>query len=141
MLSVSRVRLLEKIGGVMERDFWSRAILEVVKFIFFSLVGCLLAESVFAFFVRSFALPSETVRTVNWIIQAVACTVCGIFTVRSERALFKGMAGGVLSVLVTMLVFGFIGGFHLNALFLLKLLLGALCGGAGAILGVKLRKE
>lgn len=59
-----------------------------------------------------------------------------------ERALFKGMAAGTLAAVFAMLLFAAIGGgFRVNALFLVELIVCAVLGALGALVGVKLRRE
>ena len=89
----------------------------------FSLFGAAL----FAVFVRAYAPSDTTIAVVDRLILAAG--------------VFKGAAAGVLSLAVTTLIFGCIGGFHFTALFLADLLLCAAFGGLGALLGVKIRKE
>ncbi len=125
----------------MENGFFGRAVKETLACALCATAFCLTLEALFAVFVRAFALSSGAITAFNWLIQAAASFTCALLFIKSERTLFKGMAGGVLSVLLPMLVFGWIGGFHLNGFFLLKLLLGGVLGGLGALLGVKVRKE
>ena len=102
----------------------------------------LFAAAVFAVILRACAPAQIVVTTVNWIIKALACFVFSLIFVRQERALFKGMAAGVLSCVLSLFLFAAIGGgFHVTALFVLELALSALFGGLGALTGVKLRKE
>ena len=65
----------------------------------------------------------------------------GAILIGSERALFKGIAAGVLGCVLTMFLFAAIGGgFHVTPLFCLELpLTGILCG-FGALVGGKFRK-
>ncbi len=102
---------------------------------------CLFAVALFAVFVRAYAPSEVTIAVVDRVILAVGIFAFSALFIRRERALFKGAAAGVLSLAVTTLVFGCIGGFHFTVLFLAELLLSALFGGLGALLGVKLRKE
>ena len=52
------------------------------------------------------------------------------------------MATGVVAAILSMLLFAAIGGgFRVNALFLVELIVCALLGAFGALVGVKLRKE
>lgn len=121
--------------------FWKRAVAETLLAAVLCTVFCLLAVALFAVFVRAYAPSDVTVTVVNQAIKCVGVFAFSLLCVRRERALFKGIAAGLLSVLLTMLVFGAIGGFHLNALFLVELLLGGIFGGIGAVCGKKLRKE
>ena len=101
----------------------------------------LFAVALFAVFVRAYAPSDTTIAIVDRIILSLGVFVFSLIFIRRERALFKGAAAGVLSLLLTTVIFGCIGGFHFTPMFLLELLLVAVFGGLGALLGVKLRKE
>ena len=102
----------------------------------------LFAAALFAVIVRAYTPPQGVVTGVNWTIKALASLVFALIFIRRERALFKGIAAGVLSCVLAMLLFAAIGGgFHVTVFFLLELCLSALFGGIGALIGVKLRKE
>ncbi len=126
----------------MDKKAFGRAAWETGKAVLATTAFSLFSLAIAAAFIRSFP-PSRTVLViVNWALKAAGVFAFSLLFVRRERALFKGMAAGLLSALVTMLLFAAIGGgFHLDALFLVELLLCALCGGGGALLGAKLRKE
>ena len=125
----------------MDKTFWRRAVLEVLRTALFTTVFSLFALALVAVFVRAFAPAPLTITAVNWTVKCVGIFVISVFSVGKERALFKGLAAGVLSAVVTMLVFSAIGGgFFVDVLFLAELLLCAVCGGAGALVGAKLRK-
>ena len=100
-------------------------------------VFCLLATALFAVFVRAFSPSDSLITAINWFLRLTGVFLFSLLFVRRERALFKGMAAGILSVLLTMLIFGF----HVTAWFLLELLAGAAFGGAGGLLGAKIGKE
>lgn len=103
---------------------------------------CLFALALFAVFVRAFAPSDGVITAVNWCIKCVGIFLFSLIFIKGERALFKGMATGGLSVLLTMLVFAIVGGgFHLTPFFLVELLIGLIVGGLGAICGAKLRKN
>lgn len=105
-------------------------------------VFSLLALALFAVFVRAFAPSDGVITAVNWAVKCIGIFVSCLIFVKGERMLFKGMAAGVLSVLLTMLVFGIVGGaFRLTPFFLVELLVGLLLGALGAICGAKLRKD
>ncbi len=106
-----------------------------------STVFSLFALALFAVFVRAYAPSDTTIAIVDRIILSLGVFVFSLLFIRRERALFKGAAAGVLSLFLTTVVFGCIGGFHFTPMFLIELLLVAVFGGLGALLGVKLRKE
>lgn len=121
---------------------WGRACKEVACSAAAGTLFCLLAMTVFAVFVRAYAPSGGVILAVNYAIKCAAAFVCSMLCIRRERALFKGAAAGILTAVVTMLLFAAIGGgFRVNALFLADLAVGAVLGGAGALCGAKLRGE
>ena len=125
----------------MDKAFWRRAVLEVVRTALFTTVFSLFALALVAVFVRAYAPETLTITAINWAIKCVGIFFCCIFSIGRERALFKGIASGVLSAVCTLFVFAAIGGgFFVDALFLAELVLSAVCGGAGALVGAKLHK-
>ena len=121
--------------------FFRRAAAEVALSAILSTVFSLFAVSLFAVFVRAFAPSDTTITVVNQIIKGAGIFLFSLIFIHAERAAFKGMAAGVLSLLFTTLLFGLIGGFRLGVLFLSEFPLAALMGCLGALCGVKLRKE
>ena len=126
----------------MDKTFWKRAAWELIKTALLTAVFCLFFEAIFALIIRA-ATPSEIVITaINWVVKCLAVFVFSLICIKQERAFFKGLAAGFVSVFLTMFLFAAIGGgFHLNLLFLPELVLSTLCGGLGALLGAKLRKD
>lgn len=126
----------------MDKAFWKRASWELIKTVLLTAVFCLFFEAIFAVIIRA-AAPSATIITaVNWVVKCAAVFVFSLVCIRRERAFVKGLAAGLVSVFVTMLLFAAIGGgFYLDILFLPEILLSTLSGGLGALLGTKLRKE
>lgn len=121
---------------------------EVVKSIFrvccAALAGAvfsLFCLSVFAIIVQAYALPQAAVTAVLWTVKCLSAFLSCLLFLGGERALFKGMGAGVLYSILTMLLFAAIGGgFGLGGFFALELLVSAILGGCGALVGAKLRK-
>ena len=126
----------------MDKTFWKRTVWELVKTALLTAVFCLFFEAIFATIIRA-ASPSDILITaVNWVVKCAAVFVFSLVCIRKERAFFKGLAAGFISVFLTMFLFAAIGGgFHLDILFLPEIVLSVLSGGFGALLGTKLRKE
>ncbi|MGN0823046.1 MAG: hypothetical protein ACI4NG_04670 [Candidatus Gallimonas sp.] len=125
----------------MEDGFLRRAAAEAIKAAFFCTAFCLLAEALFAVFIRAYAPSYAVLSAVNWGIKCLGASVGALIFVRGDRAFFKGLAAGAVGCFATMLIFGAVGGFHLTPLFLLEVPLMAAVGGAGAVIGRFLRKE
>ena len=122
-------------------NFWKRACLETLLTALSASIFCLFAAALFAVFVRAYAPSDVTVTIVNQILKCTGIFVFSLVFVRKGRALFKGAAAGVLTLLVSTLVFGLIGGFHVTVFFLIELFLAAFFGALGAFCGEKLRKD
>lgn len=123
------------------RDFWKSAVLQTICASLLGTAFCLFAVALLAVFVRAFAPSQATIAVCCQCIKCAGAFLFALICVRGERALFKGAAAGFFTVLLTTLVFGAIGGFHLSLLFPVWLLLGVIFGAAGAVCGKKLRKE
>ena len=125
----------------MERSFWKRAAWETGKTVFFVTVFSLVALAIAAVFVRAYCPPQAVVTTINWVIKCVGIFAFSLLCIRRERAFFKGLAAGVLSVVFTMFLFAIIGGgFSVDIFFLVELVVCAALGGLGALWGAILRK-
>ena len=125
----------------MDEGFWKKAVKEVGLAAALGTVFCLLSEALLAVFVRAYALSEAAIIVSNLALKTAAAFAFALIFVKGERAVFKGMAAGLLCLLLTTLLFGLIGGFHMTPMLLLDVLLCALAGGGGAAAGRKLRKE
>ena len=122
-------------------NFWKRACFETLITALTTSIFCLFAAALFAVFVKAYAPSDVTVTIVNQILRCTGIFIFSMLFIRKDRALFKGAAAGVLALLVSTLIFGLIGGFHMTAFFLLELFLAAFFGALGALCGGKLRKD
>lgn len=102
----------------------------------------LFALAIIAFIVKASAPSDAVIKVLNWTVKCIGAFVFPLLCVKKERALVKGAVSGVLGVFLTMFLFAAIGGgFYVTWFFLLELFVCALLGGAGALLGAKLRKS
>lgn len=121
---------------------FGRVVKEVALAALFCTLFYLVATALAAVFVRAYAPADGAVLAVNWVIKCAGAFLFPLLFVHHGRAFFKGIAAGVAATLLAMLLFAAIGGgFRLNALFLVELLVCGTLGGLGALAGVKLRKE
>ena len=123
-------------------DTWLRAAKQVLIAALFTTLFYLVATALAAVFIRAYIPPDGAVVAVNWVIKCVGAFLMSAICIHGERALFKGMAAGTLAAVFAMLLFAAIGGgFRVNALFLVELIVCAVLGALGALVGVKLRRE
>ena len=121
---------------------FGRVVKEVALAALFCTLFYLVATALAAVFVRAYAPADGAVLAVNWVIKCAGAFLFPLLFVHHGREFFKGIAAGVAATLLAMLLFAAIGGgFRLNALFLVELLVCGALGGLGALAGVKLRKE
>lgn len=121
---------------------FGRVVKEVALAALFCTLFYLVATALAAVFVRAYAPADGAVLAVNWVIKCAGAFLFPLLFVHHGRAFFKGIAAGAAATLLAMLLFAAIGGgFRLNALFLVELLVCGALGGLGALAGVKLRKE
>ncbi len=125
----------------MQKEFWKRAVWETFKAVFAVTVFSLAALALAAVFVRAYAPPQAAVTAVNWVVKCTGVFLFSLIFIGRERAVFKGMAAGVLSSFVTLAVFAAIGGAKPDGFFALELFVTAVLGACGALLGAKLRKR
>lgn len=121
---------------------WKRAVREVMLSAAVCVIFYLLATALAAVFVRAYAPPDGAVFAVNQVIKCTGAFLFPLLFVRRGRAFFKGVAAGIAASLFAMLLFAAIGGgFRLNALYLVELLVCGALGGLGALAGTALRRE
>ncbi len=123
-------------------DGWKHAIKEVALSAVAGAAFYLIAAAIFAALVKAYAPAQSVVVATNWILKGVGSLLFPMLFVHSGKAAVKGAAAGACMCLAAMLLFAAIGGgFHLTPFFPLELLMCAVLAAAGALCGVKLRKE
>lgn len=118
-----------------------RAAIEIGKAIGIVILFCMAAVLLFAFIVKVAALPSEVIAPVNRVIKAVAVFLGCIIAVRESGGWIKGVIIGVLSVLLSYVLFSLIGGsFTMEWTFILELLFGGIIGAISGIIAINIHK-
>lgn len=121
---------------------FKRAAWEVLKASLSYTVFCLFSMAILAAIVKA-ASPSQAVVTsVSWVFKILGCFLFSLLFIRRPRALFKGLAAGLVGTVFALFAFAAVGGgFHASIFFLLEIVACAVAGGAGALAASKLRKE
>ena len=125
----------------MEGSF-RKAVWETAKSSLLYAAFCMFALAIIAVIVKACAPSDALVTGLNWAVKCIGAFLFPLLCIKKERAIFKGLAAGAIGVLLTLFLFAAIGGgFHVTVLFPVELVACAVLGGAGALLGSKLRKR
>lgn len=121
-----------------QSGFVSVALKGVLASVSFVLFGVLL----FALSIKLFGFSSSVIKPVNQIIKVLS-VFCGVMIgVRGNKGFIKGGAVGFLSMLLTYVVFAFMGGESIfGAGFVLDLVFGAAVGAISGIISVNVKKN
>lgn len=115
---------------------------QVIKSVAFALVFSLLSAVIFASVLRFSGLSDKVIYPVNQTVKVLSAFLGALFFVRGEKGLLKGVATGLLFTALSYLTFAAIGGdFSLSWWILVELLLAALAGTVGGVIGVNFRKD
>lgn len=126
----------------MDREFAIATVRQIFFAALFGAVFSLLSLAIAAIFVKCFPMPQAGVTAVNWCVKCVGAFLASALFIRGERALLKGAGAGLAFAVLTLLLFAMIGGgFRIDGFFVLELAVCAILGGAGGLLGAKLRKD
>ncbi len=117
-------------------------IFQIVKSVLAAVVVSLVFALVFTVIIQLFNLPTSVVKPVNQVFKILSVAIGGIIFIRGERGLLKGIIHGVLSVILTFLIFGAIS-LSLSAdwKFALEILFGAISGGIAGVIAVNIKRK
>ena len=111
-----------------------RAAAEIGKGICVASVVTLAAVLVFALLIKLFSIGSSVIMPVNQLIKMAAIFVGCFFCIKPGKAFFKGIASGILVVLLTYFIFAILAGeISFGWSNVLDLLFGAIAGGNCAV--------
>ena len=113
----------------------------VIKGVLAALLISVLFSIFFAVVLRVAPVPDRAVYPVNQTVKVLAAFLGALFFIRGERGWGKGLVLGVLFFALSYATFSAVGGtFLLSPLCLAELVLTALGGVIGGVLGVNLRR-
>lgn len=115
-------------------------LIQIAKAVVLAVLFCLAAVIIFSFVLKFAALSESVIRPVNQCIKAFAILFGCFFAIRGEKGWLKGLTAGLLTVMLTWLVFAAVGGdFSLTWLIFADLGFGAVAGFLSGIVAVNVR--
>lgn len=116
-------------------------LLQIVKAVVLSTLFCLAAVLIFSLVLRFADLSDRVIRPVNQFIKAFAVLFGCLFSIKGEKGWIKGLVSGILTVMLSYLVFAVVGGdFSLSWLIFAELAFGAAIGALSGVVAVNLRE-
>ena len=113
-------------------------LVQIAKAVLLSVLFCLAAVLIFSLVLKFASLSESVIKPVNQCIKALAI----LFALRGEKGWLKGLAAGILTVMLTYLVFAMVGGdFSLSWLILAELAFGAVAGALSGIVAVNVHHD
>ena len=104
-------------------------IFQVVKAVLASVLFSLVFVLVFTVIIQLFSLPVSVVKPVNQVFKIISIAAGGLIFIRGEKGLLKGAVYGVISVVLTFLLYGLISlSLSFSWLFLVEIAIGAAAG-------------
>ena len=111
--------------------------LQIVKSVLLSVLFCAAAVLIFSLVLKFANLSDSVIKPVNQFIKAFAILFGCFFGLRGEKGWLKGLISGILTVMLTYLVFAMIGGdFAFSWLIFAELAFGAVAGVLSGIVAV-----
>ena len=117
-------------------------LLQIVKAVVLAVLFCLVAVLIFSLVLNFASLSDSVIKPVNQFIKVFAILFGCFFALRGEKGWLKGLAAGILTVMLTYLVFAMVGGdFSLSWLILAELAFGAVAGALSGIVAVNVHHD
>ncbi len=113
----------------------------IIKGVMTAIIVTLISVLVLAAVVKFSFLAPKTVKIINQFIKVISIFLGCIFFVRESKGLIKGGAVGILTTLLTYLIFALIGSNPTFGVpFIIDLIFGLIVGGISGAISVNLRK-
>ena len=117
-------------------------LLQIVKAVVLAVLFCLVPVLIFSLVLKFASLSDSVIKPVNQFIKVFAILFGCFFALRGEKGWLKGIAAGLLTVMLTYLVFAMVGGdFSMSWLIVAELAFGAVAGLLSGIIAVNVRPE
>ena len=117
-------------------------IFRVVKAVLASVLFSLVFVLVFTVIIHLFSLPVSVVKPVNQVFKIISIAAGGLIFIRGEKGLLKGAVYGVISVVLTFLLYGLISlSLSFSWLFLVEIAIGAAAGAICGVIAVNIKKN
>ena len=114
----------------------------VLKGISVALTVTLIGVFIFAFVIKIACLNSGVIKAVNQFIKILSIFLACNFSIKSKGGFVKGAIIGLLSTLVTYLIFALMGsGANFDGSFILDLVFGLIVGAISGTITVNLKRE
>lgn len=117
-------------------------IFQVAKSVLAAVLISLAFVLIFTVIIQLFTLPTSVIKPVNQAFKIISVIAGGLIFIRGEKGLIKGAVHGVLSVIITFLIFGAIS-LTLSAdwKFALEILFGGVAGAVAGVIGVNIKRN
>lgn len=119
----------------------AKNIFQVVKAAAAAVIFSLLFVLIFTLIIQLFSLSTSVVKPVNQVFKILAIVAGGLMFIRGGTVLIKGLIYGLITVIITYLLFGLIAhSLTISWKFALELLFGAVAGAITGIIAVNVKK-
>ena len=126
----------------MQTDVKTNGIFQILKGTGLALALSFLGVIILASILRVTSLSDGVIYPVNQTLKVLSAFLGAVFFVRGEKGLVKGVAIGLLFTALSYLTFSAIGGdFSLSWWIIVELVLSALAGVVGGVIGVNIRHD
>lgn len=113
----------------------------IIKGVSTAVIVMLVGVLIFACVVKLAFLGQTVIKSVNQFIKILSIFLGCFFCISGKNGLIKGILIGVLSTVITYLIFAFIGGeIPFGTSFLVDLVFGLIVGGVSGIIAVNVKK-
>ncbi|MDE6505259.1 MAG: TIGR04086 family membrane protein [Clostridia bacterium] len=119
-----------------------KTVFQITKSVLAAVLISLAFVLLFTVIIQLFSVPMGAVKPVNQVFKIVSISAGGLIFIRGDKGLLKGVIYGVISVIITYLLYGLISlSLSISWLFLAELAIGAAAGGISGVIAVNIKKS